>query len=89
MNEVLLAAFIGAVFGGFVTQITMFLLTSRKEKQDRKRLAIENLAAVFARGEGKIEPAMTDAIEHVEGLSDDELVAITGIAKEIFRGKYG
>jgi hypothetical protein len=91
MTETLWAVVIGgliAILGSAATQILLFWLNERMEKQQRRRVAIEFAAASFQRGlqlcgeEETIEPATAVAIEHVDSYSDDWLRRLVGIGKD-------
>lgn len=90
MSETLLAAFLGGAFGGFVTQLVIFWLTGRKEKRQRRRLALEyaaaleygNMPLMLLKFGGDISDTYRRVIAEVDKLSDDEIAVLVGLLKQ-------
>lgn len=86
ITAIILASFIGAFFGGLVTQATMFWVNERRASAERRRMVVEFLAIEYMRkaddGTASKE-VMAEVIEIVNDLSDIEVSAYLGIAKAV------
>lgn len=105
MSETLLAVIIGgaiAVIGSASTQFLLFWLNGRKEKQNRRRLAIEYATKASIELQRELEGMNSErkkkrkdldeiialSIKKVDGYSDDEISGVIAISQWVAEGRW-